>query len=195
MGGNAGIESNLSDRSRSAVTLRVIMQSRPIITAHRFARLVAWLGAVLMWCALGRPLQGAAHRRHHRRYGNVGIVTLRRAVLDLIIIRAAELLGPRPSRNRRDFAPRGFRRRISKPAPSRVVAGAWLRRRRKIRGSFIAQVRRLIEALRHLRGLAAHLAWRRRGGLTRVSPILLICAITSPLRTCAATAPASADTS
>jgi hypothetical protein len=115
-------------------------------------------------------------------------------VSDLIIIRACQLLRPRQHGAKRDFAPPGFRRRLCKRLSNRAVGGVWLRRHLNVRGNFVTQVRRLIEALRHIRGLAACLAWRRRSGMTRVSPIILTRAISAPLRA-RSVAPATADSS
>ncbi len=152
-----------------------MIAQRPIISAHRLARLVAWLAGVLAWFALGAPHATPAQRRHHARHGHVGIATLRRAVAAIIIVRAAQLLPARLPRIRRDFAPPGFKRRLHH-IRLRAIGGVWLRRYLNRRGSFVEQVKHLIEALRHARGLAAGLAWRRRRGLTRLRPLLLISA-------------------
>jgi hypothetical protein len=144
-----------------------------LISEHRLARLAALLGAVLAWFALGAPRRTASQQRHHRRYGEVAIGRLRRAVCDLIIIRAAQLLPERTPRAWRDFASPGFRCRRN-GCTCRAIGGVWLRRHLNVRGGFIAQVRHLIEALRHYRGLGAALAWRRRFGLSRLRSILMI---------------------
>jgi hypothetical protein len=151
-----------------------------LISEHRLARLAAWLGAVLAWFALGAPRQTASQQRHHRRYGGVAIGRLRQAVCNLIIIRAAQLLPERTPRPWRDFASPGFRCRRN-GCTNRAIGGVWLRRHLNVRGGFIAQVKHLIEALRHYRGLGAALAWRRRLGLSRLRSILMIAPEAQPV--------------
>ncbi|MGQ0532594.1 MAG: hypothetical protein ACT4OF_07885 [Caulobacteraceae bacterium] len=152
-----------------------------IISGHRLARLVAWLMAVLAWFAIGAPRKTRAQRRRYPRLGEITIASLRHAVRNVIIMRAAQLLPQSPSRFARPgFAPPGFRRCYARATP-RAVTGVWLRRYLYARGSFIAQVRQLIEVLRHYRGLGAALAWRRRFGLTRLRPIIPISPPAEPL--------------
>lgn len=151
----------------------------PLLTDHRLARLAAWLMAVLAWFALGAPLRSVAQRRHYERYGNVDLHKLRRAVRGIILIRAARFMPARAPLVQRDYAPRGFRRR-SPRVTCGGAAGAWLRRRLRTHGSLARQALHLLSVLRRYRALGAELACRRRKGLTRLGPILMIAAFADP---------------
>jgi hypothetical protein len=166
----------MSDRLGAAVNSPPMSSQSTLISEHRLARFVAWLGGFLLWLATGAPRTTRAHQRRHQRYRHIGAGALVRAVRDLVIIRAAQLMpeAPPSTRPRHDFAPAGFTARVAVPATLRAIAGVWLRRRLKIRGSFAEQVAHLIEALKHIRGLGAWLAWRRRRRLTRLRPIVLV---------------------
>jgi hypothetical protein len=154
----------------------------PTISNHRLARLALWLLALLAWFACG------AIAERHRRYGEVRIEKLERAVRNLIIIHAAQLLPPRKRR--------ALRHHVKPPRISlRAVAGAWLRRHLRTEGDFISRAQRLLAVLRTWRALAAKLAHRRRAGLTRLFPILLKPERASPICALASLTPPLADTS
>jgi hypothetical protein len=148
----------------------------PIISAHRFTRLVLWLEGVLAWFALGCPARNAAERRHHARLGGLSRTRLIHTVRNVIIIRAAEIVALKRSfrtsgRRPLNVAP-GFRR-----APFgnllRSVGGVWLRRKLKVRGGIVAQALHLLAVLRQLHAIAVRFARLRRHGLTR--PRAIIC--------------------
>ncbi|HYD87189.1 MAG TPA: hypothetical protein VEA80_06930 [Vitreimonas sp.] len=141
--------------------------SRPIVSDHRLARLIAWLGAVLAWCALGRPTRTRAQARRHKRYSALGIADLAHFVRNVVILRAVQLLDPQiaPARRRTSrpaHIPTGCKLGKERRLTLRRFGGVWLRRMLMSRGSFAAKVAHLIQALRHYSGLAAYVAWRRR---------------------------------
>lgn len=139
------------------------------ITEHSLARITTWLAALLLWIISGAPLKRDGHRHRH----NIPLTKLRRTVQNIILIRAAKMLRAPAPRAFRDFAPSGFRVR-RKDVLLRACGGAWLRRRLRTRGSVIAQARHLFAILSNVRVLAAQLATRRRGGLTRLRVLCLI---------------------
>lgn len=162
-------------------------RSRPI-SEHRLARLIAWLGALLAWLALGACTQ----ERHRHR--NVGVGKLRHAVRAIIIVRAAALFTQRLNRFIRPGVPLSTRAR-GRRASQRAIAGAWLRRRLIARGGFIAQVTHLLNALRDWRALGAALARHRRFGLTQLNALTPARTPATPLVDAAAPAICAADTS
>lgn len=139
---------------------------RPL-SEHRLTRLLVWFAMILGWFALGAP-----HERRQRRFGFVSKAALCRAVRNLIIIRAAALLRPRQQTPWRSYAPNGFLRRRNR-CSLRAIGGVWLRKRLSARGGLVAQAKHLIEMLRQFSALAAKLAYRRRRGLSRLSPLVL----------------------
>ncbi|MEZ5958152.1 MAG: hypothetical protein R3C27_13185 [Hyphomonadaceae bacterium] len=134
------------------------MSSPPLITNHRLARLAVWLLALLAWFALG----GHGSERQRRR-AETSFTKIERAVRNLIIIRAAQLLPPRTTRPRRRHGFKPPRIRL------RAVAGVWLRRRLRTRGDLVTRAAQLLAALRNWREFAGALARRRAGGLTRLA--------------------------
>jgi len=85
------------------------LQRTPI--QHRLARFILWLSVLLAWFAAGAPHQALASQRHRRRYSALTIEKLTRAVRNIIVIRAAQLLLPyqRARVQRHANAPIGFR--------------------------------------------------------------------------------------
>jgi hypothetical protein len=144
--------------------------------------------ALLAWFAFGVLIT----RRHRKR--QVGIATLRQAVRNIILIRAAQLLAPPAARVSRNVAPASFRY-WRRRASLRVITGVWLRRRLNTHGDFRAQVQHLLDALRNWRALAAELAVCRRRGLTRLVSIKLAPLIAAPIRAGWPPALPAADTS
>lgn len=130
----------------------------PLISNHRLARLAVWLLALLAWFSLG----GQGSDRQRRR-ANITFDRIERAVRDLILIHAAQLLPPRKAAPRRHHAPRAPRMRL------RAVGGVWLRQRLRTRGDLVSRAAQLLAALRNWRKLAAALARRRAAGLTRLA--------------------------
>ncbi|HYD88777.1 MAG TPA: hypothetical protein VEA80_14980 [Vitreimonas sp.] len=168
------------------------------MTEHRLARFTIWLAAVLAWFALGAPLRTRAHRRHKSSYGHYTRTKLIHAVRNIVLIRAAALRAhrPEPLRTYRPghVAP-GFRRARLSGSNLRRVAGGWLRRKLKVRGSMIAQALHLIEALRCVRGLAAFVAWRRRKPRAHFCAIVAVRPPAQSVRVLAVYAPAAVDSS
>jgi len=159
-------------------------QQRSIsFSEHRFARLVAWLAALLFWLASGAPTK----RHGHRRRRHVSLNALRRALRNLILIRAAQLLPRHDTRIHHVAAPAGFRLH-RKRCTLRACGGAWLRRHLRAQGGVIAQAKHLLQALSQIGRLAAVLAKRRWRGLTR----LRVLRATAPPAQCVTSREASA---
>lgn len=156
------------------------MQSRPIITAHRFARLIAWLCALLAWAATGA---------RHRHRATPALAKLRKMVWCVIVIIAADYV-----RIEKRKLPRRYGKRPPKLVPLRAIGGAWLRSHVRARGSLMTQAAHLIGVLANRHALARKLAHRRRKAFTRLAPILPTAGAPEPL--CAiASAPALANSS
>jgi hypothetical protein len=159
------------------------MQPRRIaLTAHRFARLIAWLCAVLAWVAAGAP--------SHRRRRAPAIAKLRHAVACAILIVAATHVAPHGRRPPRRYG----LHMIAKRPSLRVIGGAFLRRKLRPRGTLVAQAKHLMAALSNRHTLARQLARRRRAPFTRLAPILPRPGAPAPLSAIAA-APAIANSS
>lgn len=153
----------------------------PIISNRRLARLALWLLAVLAWFVLGD--------RHHQRRAHITFDKIERAVRDLILIRAAQILGPRKTKPRRHHGQTPTRISL------RAVGGSWLRRRLRTRGDLFARAAKLLAALRDWRDLGAELARRRAAGLTRLAPARLIADLAAPVHAPAPLTLCAADTS
>jgi len=131
---------------------------RRILTQHRFQRLVLWTLAMLSWFAAVLLSRRPITKRHLYRRGDVSLAWLRLRVRDLLIIRAAEMLGRvirRPNwRNAR--MPSHFRRSL---------VGARLRRALKHKDP-ATHIAKLVAVLRnldaHAAELARHIRTRRR---------------------------------
>jgi hypothetical protein len=129
---------------------------RPILTQHRFRRLVLWALTLLHWIAA--MLSGArVTPRHIAQRGDVSLAWITSLVTSLIIIRALRLGGfrsrkPRFWRRGRDLRRAHFRRSL---------LGATLRRALKHR-DLAAHIARLIAVLRDLDKYAAQLVRRLR---------------------------------
>ncbi|PZO56002.1 MAG: hypothetical protein DCF16_01310 [Alphaproteobacteria bacterium] len=159
------------------------MQSRrpPIISAHRFARLIAWLCAMLAWVAAGGL---------HRRRARPPIAKLRTAVEHAILIIAADYV-----RMERHRIQRGYGPRRRKGAWLRAVGGSWLRAKLRKRGGFMVQARHLLGVLANRDAIARQLAHRRRKPHTRRAPIVPVAGAHAPVRDLAMPALICADTS
>lgn len=113
---------------------------------------------MLAWFALG----GLGNDRQRRR-AEISFDKIERAVRNVIIIRAAQLMAPRKLKPRRRHAYKPPRISL------RSIGGAWLRRRLHTRGDPITRATQLLAALRNWRALGAQLARRRATGLTRLA--------------------------
>lgn len=156
----------------------------PLISNHRLARLALWLLALLAWFSLG----GQGSDRQRRR-ANISFDKIERAVRDLILIRAAQLLPPRKAKPRRHHAPCAPRIRL------RAVGGVWLRQRLRTRGDLVSRAAQLLAALRNWRKLAASLARRLAAGFTRLVRTWFAADRAIPLCAPAAVSVHAADTS
>lgn len=156
----------------------------PLISNHRLARLALWLLALLAWFAIG----GKGSDRQRRRAG-ISFDKIERAMRNVIIIRAAQLMPPRKLKPRRHHAHKPPRMRL------RAIAGVWLRRRVRTRGDLVTRATQLLAVLRSWRELGAALARRRVGGLTRLARAWSAHESIAPIPGLAGLAPCAADTS
>lgn len=143
------------------------MQSRPPISSYRFARLIAWLCALLAWVATGAI---------HRNRATPALAKLRKMVWCTIVTIAADYV-----RIEKRPIPRRYGQPPRKRVPLRAIGGAWLRRRVRTRGSLMAQAAHLIGVLANRHVLARKLAHRRRKTFTRLAPILPVAGVAEPL--------------
>lgn len=145
---------------------------KPLLTRHRRQRFVLWVLAMLVWVAsvfAGKPVSP----RHRRLRGDMCLCDLRRMVLQLIVIRAGELLRTR-SRSVTLFQ-RG--RHLCRRHFLRSVIGSRLRRRLRHKNPATC-VAILIGVLRDLDSFARPLAQRVRRSLTRLFPLISIAPFT-----------------
>jgi hypothetical protein len=145
---------------------------------HRIARLIAWLQAMLAWAASVLFAETArANRRHIRqRYRFLSLDPLARLVRDLAVLRATEFthLRSRPRlRGVRNAAECGFRRRTTRGAWRRAIAGSRLRKALKHRDP-AQRIQLLLAALADIDAFARrYLIARAKRRLTRLFPILI----------------------
>jgi hypothetical protein len=172
--------------------------SPPIISNHRLARLLAWARLALAWAAMmlfsdSAPLLDL--RRCIQRFRLLSLDRLARLVRNLVIIRAAQMAGPRARRrSARASASPGFVRRMRPARILRSCGGSQLRRVLRDRDP-ARRMARIIEALRDIDQLARKLVRRLRRGLTRLRPLVMRRPPSSLVCSLAAPAPFAADTS
>lgn len=110
---------------------------RHFLHPHRFARIVRWAQAMLAWLALllFADAPRVDRRRIRQRAGFASLDWAARLVRTLAILRAAEISGirKRPRPPLRNAAGAGFRRRITRGAICRAIAGARFRKALKAR--------------------------------------------------------------
>jgi hypothetical protein len=171
---------------------------QPLINPHRFARLVAWLQALLAWAAqilfatTARP-----NRRHIRqRYGFISLDRIERCVRALVITHAVQLAQlrrrQRPLRNAAAF---GFRRRIARGGLLRAAVGARVRKALKHRDP-AQRIQRLVGALANIDAFARrYLLARAKRRLTRLHAVLIAAPMAEPVFGGPPRAPCAADTS
>lgn len=149
---------------------------KPILNRHRFARLLAWAQAMLAWAAvvLLSLEAGAGRRRIRQRYRFMSLDWMERQVRSFAIVRAIEIarLPPAVRRMRRNSAPSGFRRRISRCVDFRAIAGSRFRKALKHRD--VAQrLQRLTAALADIDAFVRrYLVPRAKRRLTRLCPVI-----------------------
>jgi hypothetical protein len=167
---------------------------------HRIARLIAWLRAMLAWAASVLFADTARPSRRHirQRYRFLSLDPLARLVRDLAIVRATDLvhLRSRPrSRGVRNAAAHGFRRRTTRGAWTRTIAGSRLRNALKHRDP-AQRIHRLLAAIADIDAFARrYLVPRAKRRLTRLFPVLMFAPAAAPLVSCTAPDPCAADTS
>jgi hypothetical protein len=136
---------------------------RFLTTSHQRQRLVLWALTMLGWIAA--VLSGRhTHARHMRQRGDVSLDYLTRLTINLLIVRAAELKGRRPS-GRCIYVKRG--RDLRRRHLIRSLLGARLRRVLTYKGGASTRIQNLIQVLRRL-DQHARLLFRRP--LTRLFP-------------------------
>ena len=151
--------------------------------------MLAWLAAILFSDDAPRP-----HRRIIRR--RLSLATMKDAVRNIVIIRAAQLSGlqPRQLAPRPSFAPAGFIRAPRVRQFLRIVAGSALRRRLRARTQAEAFTA-LLSALRDLDALGRQIVKRLSKRLTRVRPLIATRPPHDAVRCLAAPCVAAADSS
>lgn len=162
---------------------------KPLLTRHRRQRYILWALAMLQWIAAVISGTTIGARQMHQR-GDISLAGLTRMVLQLAVIRAAELARPR-SRTA-TFFKRG--RDLRRRHLLRSVIGSRLRRSLKHR-TLGVRVARLIAVLRDLDSFAHALAKRFRRRLTRLWPVMAIPARADVIHGPPAPSPALADSS
>lgn len=162
------------------------------ISAQRLTRLTAWTRLALMWFAMFLLAPAAlTNIRRLNRFGFLSLDDLTRCVRDLIVIRAAQIMRTPPQRRQRfDYAPPGFRRRMQPRQLIRAAAGARLRRALRHR-DMATRISILLASLRDLDGFARAIARK----LTRLAPILACAPPRESVRILACVAPYAADSS
>lgn len=196
---NAALRENQSDRPRAGRILPRMNSTPPLLTPHRFARLTAWLSAMLAWAASVLFADVAPSRRRIRqRYGFLSLNRLERLVRALIIIRATDLahLRARPrGRGLRNAAAHGFRRRAVRGAWLRAIAGSRLRKALKHRDP-AQRIQLLFAALMNVDSFARrYLLPRAERRLSRRFPVLMFSPPAAVLSSRAMPEPCAANTS
>lgn len=186
-------------------------------TEHQIARRLRRLELVLVWlaglfCGQVRaarfdpaPRNGRARRRAcsflWRAYGEAwarpALMRMSKLLGCLIMLRAINLIpSPRPRLLAHPLgAPPGFARRRATPGVAlRAAIGSALRRRLRGRG-LAARLSMLFAALQDAEALARRLALRLARRLTRLARIIAVRPPADLILSCAAPAPAAADSS
>jgi hypothetical protein len=173
------------------------MKSSPyIISSHRLVRLIAWARLALAWAAMMLFSEDAPRptRRRIRRYGLLSLDRLERLVRNLVLIRAAQLARRPARRCTFAFAPAGFRRRRRTRQLLRAVAGSRLRRALRDRDP-AKRMARLVQALADIETLARRIVRRLPKGLTRVRALVAVRPPHERIRSLAAPARCTCDSS
>lgn len=168
--------------------MRARAAPRPNIDPSRFRRWVTfawlWLLRYAAFLCFGDASGAALWRRRARR-----------AVRDLILIRAAALMPVRPERRRRRRAPPPGWAYAARPASIlRAACGSYVRRRLRARSPGHA-LAALFRALQDMEALARAIVKRLPRGLTRTRPLVLTRACGEPLSSQSSAPAPIADTS
>ena len=170
------------------------MHAKPhiLLTPHRRARLIAWALAMLAWVHAVFVADRIMTRRQLRKRGCLlSLDGLARLVTRLILIRAAEIVGPRKPRKRL-FRDRG--EDLKRRHFVRSVIGSRLRRAFKHRDVH-QRIAILIAALKALDVWAARFAKRLARRVTKLWPIAAAAGVGAPLAAGIAAALGGDDTS
>lgn len=166
------------------------------INSHRLARLIVCAQAIVAWAAaafFGDMI--ASRRRIRQRFGLLSLDKLALIVRNLMIARAGALFGKKQSRQWRDYAPCGFRRRKRARNVLRSIAGSRLRRFLR-EGDFASRLARMTHILRNLDAyVGAFLKRRAKRGINRIIAVLPQGPPHAAVRSLAAPAAVVADTS
>jgi hypothetical protein len=138
---------------------------RFLTTTHQRQRLVLWALAMLAWFAAVLFARRNVTARQVRQRRDVSLDRLTRTTVHLLMVRAGELRGWRPT------APKSFFKRgrdLRRRHFIRSILGARLRRVLRYRGGPAQRIQNLMRVLRHLDDYA-RLVFRRK--LTRLFPI------------------------
>jgi hypothetical protein len=98
---------------------------RHFIKPHRFARIICWASALLVWLelVLFGDMARADRRRIRQRYRFASLDWAERLVRALAVVRAVEMTGIKkiPRRPLRNATGAGFRRRLNRPGMMRAT--------------------------------------------------------------------------
>jgi hypothetical protein len=164
---------------------------RPILTQHRFQRLVLWTLTMLSWIAAMLTGNRTVGARHQRQRFDISLPWLTQFVSKHLIVRAVQRAHLR--RGKRIILWR-HGRDLRRAHLLRSVLGARLRRKLNNR-DLRTRLANLIAILRNLDDHAAPLAKRLRHGLTRLWRIVPPLAPAAPLLGPPAPSPAFSDSS
>jgi hypothetical protein len=166
-------------------------QPRPIITAQRYARLIAWTQLVLMLFAGLIARAAPISTRRLERYGHISLDMLARRIRNLIILRAFQIMRPRRMpRQRFNHAHAGFTRRIIPRQFLRSFGGSRLRRALRHRDP-AARISILLAALQRIDAFARTITRY----MTRLAPIIPLAPPCEAIPAFVAPAPSPADSS
>jgi hypothetical protein len=172
----------------------------PIFNPHRFARLIAWVLAMLAWAAVIFSTNAPSPNRRHirQRYRALALDKFERLIRALAIIRVCEILhvrAPKHARIIRNAARAGFRRRTERGAYMRALAGARFRKALKHRDP-AQRIQRLLSAIANLEAFVLrYLLARAKRRLTKLCAILICAPPAAVLVSLASPAPCAADSS
>ena len=172
---------------------------RPFLKPLRFARIVRWAQAMLAWLALLLFADAPQARRRHirQRYGFASFDWAERLLRLLAVMRAIEIAGitklPRPPL--RNAARTGFRRRTTRGAIGRTLAGARFRKALKARDPQ-ARLQKLLAAFADIDGFARrYLVRRMLRRLTKLHAVVMFAPPAHEVRSLAIGETITADSS
>lgn len=172
---------------------------RQYLNPHRLARILLWARTMLVWLAamLLADAKPASRRRIRQRYDFASLDWAERLVRSLAITRAIEIAGvrKRPRPPLRNAAGPGFRRRISRGAIGRAIAGARFRKALKS-SDMRTRLHLLLAALADIDAFARrHLFRRVLRRLTKLHAVIMRAPPAEAIRALAAPEPCASDSS